>query len=162
MSVDESEIQEQAEIEALHGDDGAGTPVVATPHPIEERLEQLAELREQARTPGSEKSVACQHERGKLTARERLEEAARPRHVRRARHARPPPRADGFGIENTMPARMVSVYAPDVTPPDFHAVAEVYVGGEWRLVDATGMAEPDTMVRIGVGRDAADVAFHVR
>ena len=58
-----------------------------------------------------------------------------------------------------MPARMVSVYAPDVTPPDFHAVAEVFVGGEWRLVDATGMAEPDTMVRIGVGRDAADVAF---
>jgi transglutaminase-like putative cysteine protease len=58
-----------------------------------------------------------------------------------------------------MPARMVSVYAPDVTPPDFHAVAEVFVGGEWRLVDPTGMAEPDTMVRIGVGRDAADVAF---
>ena len=58
-----------------------------------------------------------------------------------------------------MPARMVSVYAPDVEPPDFHAVAEVFVGGEWRLIDATGMAEPDTMVRIGVGRDAADVAF---
>ena len=46
-----------------------------------------------------------------------------------------------------MPARMVSVYAPDVEPPDFHAVAEVFVGGEWRLIDATGMAEPDTMVR---------------
>ncbi len=58
-----------------------------------------------------------------------------------------------------MPARMVSVYAPDVAPPDFHAVAEVYVGGEWRLIDATGMAQPDTMVRIGVGRDAADIAF---
>ncbi len=58
-----------------------------------------------------------------------------------------------------IPARIVSVYAPDVTPPDFHAVAEVFVGGEWRLVDATGMAQPDTMVRIGVGRDAADVAF---
>ncbi len=58
-----------------------------------------------------------------------------------------------------MPARIVSVYAPDVEPPDFHAVAEVFVGGEWRLVDATGMAQPDTMVRIGVGRDAADVAF---
>ena len=58
-----------------------------------------------------------------------------------------------------IPARMVSVYAPDVTPPDFHAVAEVFVGGVWRLIDATGMAQPDTMVRIGVGRDAADVAF---
>ncbi len=60
---------------------------------------------------------------------------------------------------SNIPARMVSVYAPDVTPPDFHAVAEVYIGGEWRLIDATGMAEPDTMVRIGVGRDAVDVAF---
>ncbi len=60
-----------------------------------------------------------------------------------------------------MPARMVSVYAPDVTPPDFHAVAEVYVGGEWRLIDATGMAQPDTMVRIGIGRDAADIAFMI-
>jgi transglutaminase-like putative cysteine protease len=58
-----------------------------------------------------------------------------------------------------IPARMVSVYAPDVEPPDFHAVAEVFVGGEWRLIDATGMAQPDTMVRIGVGRDAADVSF---
>ena len=60
-----------------------------------------------------------------------------------------------------IPARMVSVYAPDVRPPDFHAVAEVFIGGEWRLVDATGMAGADTMVRIGVGRDAADVSFMI-
>jgi transglutaminase-like putative cysteine protease len=64
-------------------------------------------------------------------------------------------RASGF------PARMVSVYAPDVRPSDFHAVAEVFIGGEWRLVDATGMAKPDTIVRIGVGRDAADVSFMI-
>ena len=58
-----------------------------------------------------------------------------------------------------IPARMVSVYAPDVVPQDFHAVAEVWIGGEWRLVDATGMAQPHQMVRVGVGRDAADISF---
>ena len=62
-------------------------------------------------------------------------------------------RAAGF------PARMASVYAPGVDPPDFHAVAEVFLGGAWHLVDATGMATPDSIVKIGVGRDAADVAF---
>jgi len=102
MAVDESDIQEQAEIEALHGDDGAGRPVVAIPHPIEERLEQLAELREQALHAGSEKSVARQHERGKLTARERLEKLLDPGTFVEldmlARH-----RAHGFGIENARP-----------------------------------------------------------
>ncbi|TZG29593.1 transglutaminase-like domain-containing protein [Sphingomonas montanisoli] len=57
-----------------------------------------------------------------------------------------------------IPARMASVYAPGVDPPDFHAVAEVYLG-DWYLIDATGMATPDTMARIVVGRDAADIAF---
>lgn len=58
-----------------------------------------------------------------------------------------------------IPARIASVYAPDVQPQDFHAVAEVFLGGQWTLVDATGMASPDTIAKIGVGRDAADVAF---
>lgn len=58
-----------------------------------------------------------------------------------------------------VPARMVSVYAPDVDPPDFHAVAEVFLGGEWHLVDPTGMASEGEMAKIGVGRDAADIAF---
>ncbi|MDP9336453.1 MAG: acyl-CoA carboxylase subunit beta, partial [Actinomycetota bacterium] len=44
-----------------------------TPHPINERLEQLAKLKEEARAPGNEASVRRQHERGKLTARERIE-----------------------------------------------------------------------------------------
>jgi transglutaminase-like putative cysteine protease len=60
---------------------------------------------------------------------------------------------------STIPARFVSVYAPDVDPPDFHAVAEVYLDEAWHLVDPTGMAGPDTIARIGVGADAADVAF---
>lgn len=60
---------------------------------------------------------------------------------------------------SNIPARFASVYAPDVTPPDFHAVAEVFLGGEWHLIDATGMAGEADMVKIGVGRDAADVSF---
>ena len=58
-----------------------------------------------------------------------------------------------------IPARMASVYAPQVNPPDFHAVAEVYLDGAWYLVDPTGMAQAPDIVRIGVGRDAADVSF---
>jgi transglutaminase-like putative cysteine protease len=58
-----------------------------------------------------------------------------------------------------IPARCVSAYAPDVSPPDFHAVAELWLDGAWRLVDATGMATASDLVRIAVGRDATDIAF---
>ncbi|MDR6789329.1 transglutaminase-like putative cysteine protease [Sphingomonas sp. BE138] len=58
-----------------------------------------------------------------------------------------------------IPARCVSVYAPGVDPPDFHAVAEVWLDGAWHLLDATGMARADEMARVGVGRDATDIAF---
>lgn len=58
-----------------------------------------------------------------------------------------------------IPARCVAVYAPDVTPPDFHAVAQLWLDGAWHLVDATGMARADEMAVIGVGRDATDIAF---
>ena len=58
-----------------------------------------------------------------------------------------------------IPARIASVYAPTVTPPDFHAVVEVFLDGGWHLVDPTGMAAAGEMALIGVGRDAADVAF---
>lgn len=58
-----------------------------------------------------------------------------------------------------IPARMASAYALRVTPQDFHAVAEVYLDGDWHLVDATGMARASEMARICVGRDAADISF---
>jgi len=58
-----------------------------------------------------------------------------------------------------IPARFASVYAPGVEPPDFHAVAEVYLDGTWHLVDPTGMATPSDIARIGVGADAAGVSF---
>ncbi len=67
---------------------------------------------------------------------------------------------------SAVPARFVSCYAPGVEPPDFHAVAEVFLedatipgGGAWHILDATGMADPAETVKIGVGRDAADVSF---
>ena len=63
-----------------------------------------------------------------------------------------------------IPARMVSVYAPHVEPQDFHAVAQLYLAdgsgrGAWHFVDATGMARAEDIALIGVGRDAADIAF---
>jgi len=64
-----------------------------------------------------------------------------------------------FCRSSAIPARIASVYSPDVTPPDFHAVAEVYLNGGWHLIDPTGMTTADRMIVIGVGRDAADVAF---
>lgn len=68
-----------------------------------------------------------------------------------------------FARASGIPARYASCYAPDVTPQDFHAIAEVFltgpVGGRWVPVDATGMADPQATALIGVGRDAADVSF---
>ncbi|MCI4673495.1 transglutaminase-like domain-containing protein [Candidatus Mycolicibacterium alkanivorans] len=58
-----------------------------------------------------------------------------------------------------VPARVVSVYAPGLYPMDFHAVAEAYVDGQWRVVDGTLLAPRQSLVRIATGRDAADVAF---
>ncbi len=58
-----------------------------------------------------------------------------------------------------IPARLVSAYALDLQPPDFHAVVEVWLDGGWRIVDATRLADPSGIVRIAVGRDATDIAF---
>jgi transglutaminase-like putative cysteine protease len=58
-----------------------------------------------------------------------------------------------------IPARVAAAYALTLDPPDFHAVVEVFVGGRWRLLDPTGLAPIDGLVRIAYGRDAADVAF---
>ena len=58
-----------------------------------------------------------------------------------------------------VPARMVSVYAPGLSPMDFHAVVEAYSGGVWYVIDATRLAPRQSFVRIATGRDAADIAF---
>ena len=57
-----------------------------------------------------------------------------------------------------IPARYCTGYAFELEPPDFHAVFETWIGGRWILWDATGLASPDGVVRIGTGRDAADVS----
>lgn len=57
------------------------------------------------------------------------------------------------------PARLVAVYAPGLTPMDFHAVVEALVDGRWLVFDPTRLAPRRAMVRIATGRDAADTAF---
>jgi transglutaminase-like putative cysteine protease len=58
-----------------------------------------------------------------------------------------------------IPARFVSVYAPGLSPMDFHAIFEAFRDGKWFAYDATGLAPRSSMVRIATGRDAADTAF---
>jgi transglutaminase-like putative cysteine protease len=61
----------------------------------------------------------------------------------------------GLGI----PARFISAYAYGLTPPDFHAVFEAYLGDRWYVFDATRLAPQSSFVRVGMGRDAADTSF---
>jgi Transglutaminase-like enzymes, putative cysteine proteases len=58
----------------------------------------------------------------------------------------------------TIPARYFAGYAHQLNPPDFHACFEAFIGGHWILFDATRLAPPNGLVRIGSGRDAADVS----
>lgn len=58
-----------------------------------------------------------------------------------------------------IPARYVSGYAVNLQPPDFHGFFEAYLDNRWFLFDATRLAPVGGFVRIGTGRDAADVAF---
>jgi len=58
-----------------------------------------------------------------------------------------------------IPARFVSGYAHTLSPPDFHAMFEAWLGDGWYLFDPTGQVSPMHMLRIGTGRDATDVSF---
>ncbi len=58
-----------------------------------------------------------------------------------------------------IPARLVAVYAPGIAPMDFHAVAEAWVDGVWRVIDGTLLGPRSSFLRIATGRDAADTAF---
>ena len=63
-----------------------------------------------------------------------------------------------------LPARLTAVYAPGLSPMDFHAVAEVRVvrddgAADWEVLDATRLAPRRALSRISTGRDAADTAF---
>ncbi len=58
-----------------------------------------------------------------------------------------------------VPARFAAVYAPGLSPMDFHAVFEAFQDGRWCVYDATGLAPRSSLVRVVTGRDAADTAF---
>lgn len=58
-----------------------------------------------------------------------------------------------------IPARLAAVYAPGLSPMDFHAVAEAYLLGGWHVIDPTGLAPRESMLRITAGRDSSDTAF---
>ena len=58
-----------------------------------------------------------------------------------------------------IPARYVAGYAVNLVPQDFHGLVEAYLDGAWYLFDATRLAPVNGFIRIGVGRDAADMSF---
>jgi transglutaminase-like putative cysteine protease len=58
-----------------------------------------------------------------------------------------------------VPARLVAVYAPGLSPMDFHAVVEARRGSGWEVLDPTRLAPRSALTRIATGRDAADTAF---
>ena len=58
-----------------------------------------------------------------------------------------------------VPARMAAVFAPGLSPMEYHAVCEAYVDGAWYVVDATHLAPRQSLLRVATGRDAADTAF---
>lgn len=66
------------------------------------------------------------------------------------------------------PARVAAVFAPGLSPMEYHAVCEAYIAGAgsadgaagaWYVVDATRKAPRQSLVRVATGRDAADTAF---
>ncbi len=94
---------------------------------MDRKLEELAKRKEEARAAGSEKAIARQHERGKLTARERIDELVDSGSFQEvdmlARH-----RSHGMGVEGNRPytdgvvagfgtveGRKICVYATDFT-----------------------------------------------
>ncbi len=58
-----------------------------------------------------------------------------------------------------VPARLAAVYAPGLSPMEFHAVCEALVDDAWWVVDATRHAPRQSLLRVATGRDAADTAF---
>lgn len=154
-------IEETDEILGEAGGAG-GVPVIPVPHPIEERLGQLAELRTKAMHAGSPAAVERQHARGKLTARERLDLLLDPGSFVEldmlARH-----RAHGFGIENTRPltdgvvtgwgtigGRKVMVFSQDFTVFG-GALGEVFAEKIHKVMD---LAESVGVPMIGINDGA--------
>lgn len=64
-----------------------------------------------------------------------------------------------------VPARLAAVFAPGLSPMEYHAVCEAYLPeadgrtAGWYVVDATRLAPRQSLLRVATGRDAADTAF---
>ena len=116
-----------AEEDEVRGEAAPGGAVAPVPHPIEERLSQLAALREEALTPAARPRWSASTPAASSPSSERLERLLDPGSFVEldmlARH-----RAHGFGIENTRPLtdgvvtgwgtideRKVFVFAQDFT-----------------------------------------------
>ncbi len=57
-----------------------------------------------------------------------------------------------------IPARYFTGYAYHLTPPDFHACFEAYIGGNWIFFDPTKLSFANGLVKIAHGKDASEVA----
>ena len=59
-----------------------------------------------------------------------------------------------------VPARLAAVFAPGLSPMEFHAVCRGATStAPWWVVDATRLAPRQSLLRVATGRDAADTAF---
>src|SRR5438067_6471331 len=132
-------------------------------HPMTERLAELAKRKEEALHAGSEQSVARQHAKGKMTARERidylLDEGSFQELDMLARH-----RAHGMGLENTRPytdgvvtgfgtidGRKVCVFSQDFTVFG-GALGEVFAEKIHKVMDlATRVGVPLIGLNDGAG-----------
>src|SRR5882762_9787219 len=134
-----------------------------TPHPLQERVEELGKLKDAALNAGSPAAIERQHARGKLTARERLEVLLDPGSFVEldmlARH-----RAHGFDIERTRPltdgvvtgwgtvdGRKVFVFSQDFTVFG-GALGEVFAEKIHKVMDlAESVGAPFVGINDGAG-----------
>ncbi len=59
----------------------------------------------------------------------------------------------------SVPARYAAGYAAGLQPPDFHAVAQVWLGGAWHLIDATGLCDTALFATVVTAPDAVEASF---
>jgi hypothetical protein len=50
-------------------------------------------------------------------------------------------------------------YPVNLQPPDFRGFMEAWLDGNWHLFDASRMAPPDRLLRVGTAREPADTAL---
>jgi acetyl-CoA carboxylase carboxyltransferase component len=132
--------------ERQHEGEGAPETVARTVSSLADRQDHLAKLKEEALHAGSEQAIERQHQRGKLTVRERIDLLLDPGSFVEldmlARH-----RAVGFGIENSRPltdgvvtgwgtvdGRKVFLFAQDFTIFG-GALGEVYAAKIHKVMD---------------------------